>query len=333
MSQVHLHEIESSKLHAYQKRQQRDELDAREAAQAHVHRMELNAAHAQHEVIRKQAEAVLQAYVKKEEEERRKREEEEEKQRRIEEEMRRKEEDEARKKAEQERRAREEQEYRERQERAREAAERRAKEEATAAEKKRNEEEATQQRQREDQARLDQEAALKRKEEAAAVAKAAEASQLATTNASRSRPQGSATNVEKLHNDYLALHKKLKSFRSDFWASTRTDPALKPHVGDMRRAMRTSVGQLTDDRAANRTAVSTSISCMRMVHRLTNRIARQSQDHLDASPQRTSIWPSTSQRLSASTSQSWRQQSNQGPLAGCLPPLDLQQGCHRLVRE
>ena len=255
LSQVHLHEIESSKLHAHQKRQQQEELDALEAAQAHVHRIELSAADAQHEVVRKQAEAVLQAYIKKEEEVRRRREEEE--QRRLEEnDKRRKAEEEARKRVERDRKAREEKERRAQEERVRGEAELRAKAEAEAAEKARREKGALEQRQHEEKVRTDQEAAVEKQQEEAA--KHAPAPQTSTSQPASQQAQAPSPDIERRHNSYLALHKKLKTFRSEFWTSTRTDPALKPHVGDMRRAMRTSVGQLTDDKVANRIAVRNS---------------------------------------------------------------------------
>ncbi|OCT51627.1 RNA export mediator Gle1 [Cladophialophora carrionii] len=253
LGQLQLHEIESSKLHAYQKRQQQDELDAREAAQAHVHQLELNAANAQHEVVRKQAEAVLQAYIKREEEERRKREEDERK-RLEEEERRRKAEEEARRKAEEERRVRKEEEARrEREELARQEAERRAKEKADAEEKERREREAEQRGQQEENAKAEKEAALRKLQDEAA-AKAALTPRPATESTTSRPTQAPSSGIEQQHHEYRALHKKLKIFRSEFWTSTRKDAALKPHVGDMRRAIRTSVGQLTDDKAANKVA-------------------------------------------------------------------------------
>ena len=256
LSQVHLHEVESSKLHAYHKRQQQEELDAHEAAQAHVHQLELNAANAQHEVVRRQAEAVLQAYVKKEEEVRVRRLEEE--QRRLEEEeRRRKAEEEAQRRAEGERNAREERQRREQEARAQEAAQQRAKEAADATEKKRKEAEAAEQQRQEEKTKADHEAALKLKQqEEEAAAKSAPAPQPSISQTSPNRARDPAPAIEKIHNEYLALHKKLKKFRSDFWTSTRDNKSpLKPYAGDMRRAMRTSVGQLTDDKAGNKKAV------------------------------------------------------------------------------
>ncbi|KIW31450.1 uncharacterized protein PV07_03099 [Cladophialophora immunda] len=261
LSQIHLHEIERSKLHAYQKRQQQEELDARESAQAEAHRIELNAAKAQHEVVRKQAEAVLQAYIKQEEEDRQRREEEE--RRRLEEEERRRkaeaeakaqaqEREQARKRAEEERRAREENERREREERARQEAERQAKQKAEEEEKDRREKAAAEQRQREEKAKAEQEAALRKQEAEKAAAAKVSTPQPAALGPGKDISR--ASEVEAQHANYLVLHKKLKKFRADFWVAAKKDPGLKPHVGDMRRAIRTSVGQLTDDKAGNKKA-------------------------------------------------------------------------------
>ena len=288
LNQLQLHEIETFKLHAYQKRQQQEDLDAREAAQAHAHRLELNAANTQHEVVRKQAEAVLQAYIKREAEERRRREEEE--RRKLEEEERRRVADEeVRRRAEEERRAREEKERRDREERARQDAERREKQKAEAEEKARKDREDTQRQQLEDRAKADQQTALKKQQEAAAAAaapRAAPASLPTTSQTVTTQTRSPITDIEKRHNEYLALHKKLKTFRKDFWASSRQNPALKPYVGDMRRALKTSVGQLTDDKAVNRIGVSgTRSTPMQSVSsRLTYFIARASQGDFAPSP-------------------------------------------------
>ncbi len=262
-SQIHLQETERQKLHAYQRRQQQEELDAKENAQAEVHLTELNVAKARHEAIRQQAEAALQAHIKQEEEERRRREEE---QKRLEEEeRRRKAEEEARRRAEQERRVREEKERREREEKARAEAERLAiyeKQKAEAEDKRRQEREATEQKERDEKVKADQDAALKKQQQqqqeedkAAATANAVPPPPLATP-APHSKGQPWSADPEPRHQSYLALHKKLKAFRKDFWEKAKKNPALKPHVGDMRRSMKTSVGQLTDDKVGNKKAVS-----------------------------------------------------------------------------
>jgi len=260
-SQIQLQEAERQKVYVYQRRQQQEELDARELAQAEVHRAELNLANAQHEVVRLQAEAVLHAYLKKDEEERRRREDE---RRRLEEEERkRQEEEEARKRAEQERKAREEKERKEREERAKAEAERLAiyeKQKAEAEESRRKEKEATELKQREEKEKVEQEAALKEEEakKAAAAVAAKAPTPIPPPTSQPTSTSTAAVTTEAIHRSYLLVHKKLKRFRKDFWEKVKKDPNLKPHVGDMRRAMRTSVGQLTDDKVGNKKAVSRS---------------------------------------------------------------------------
>lgn len=258
LANIHLHEIESSKLHAFQRRQQQEELDAKEAAQARVHHFELNAAFAQHDGVLKQAEAVLQAELRHQQEEKERREREE--QRRLEEQNARiKAEQEARQR-EQERKAQEEKERRDREEKARQEADRLAKQraQAEAEEKERKEKEAAEHRERERVAKAEHEANLKKQEEAR---QAAAARAVPPPQPKPSSPNHAANpEVEKRHNEYLALHKKLKTFRKDFFAAAKKDAALKPHVGDMRRAMKASIGQLTDDKSGNRKAVSISIT-------------------------------------------------------------------------
>ncbi|KAJ9621815.1 hypothetical protein H2204_011731 [Knufia peltigerae] len=256
-SQIQLQECERQKVYVYQRRQQQEELDAKELAQAEAHRTELSLANAQHEVVRLQAEAVLHAYLKKEEEDRRRRE--EERKRREEEERKRRESEEAQRRAEQERKALEERERKEQEERAKAEAQRQAlleKQKAEAEEQRRKEKEAEERKQQEEKARAHQEAALKQQEaEKAAAANAAAAKVQTTAPTSAQIPAGRApTNIETIHQNYLAIHKKLKTFRKQFTENVKKDPTLKPHVGDMRRAMRTSVGQLTDDKVGNRKA-------------------------------------------------------------------------------
>lgn len=275
-TQVHLHHAECQKLDSFQRRQQQEELDAREMAQAEVHRKEINFATAQHELVRQQAEAVLRSYLKKEEEERRKREEERRRQE-EEEERRRQEAEAARRRAEQERREREERDRREKEERERAEKEHLAnlqKQKAEAEEKQRKEREATEQAQREENERIeraqkekaDQETALKQqqqqREEVAKAGAATSKTQTQAGSASATPGQRAAQGAspsrydqESEHKHYLAIHQRLKAFRKDFWDNTRKNPALKPHVGDMRRAMKTSIGQLTDDKAGNRVPV------------------------------------------------------------------------------
>lgn len=268
---LQLCDLEKHKVYAYNRRSYHEELDAKDLALAKAHMEALEAASAKHEAVRKEAEAVLQNHLK-EQEEKRRREEEEERQRR---------EREAREKLERERRAREEAERKVRQERerqeleARKAAEEKARAEAAESDRKRRE--AAVQKEKDDKARAekekaDQDAATKaqaekdaaerqRTQQAADAAAASSAAAASRTVPNPSRPgvYAASAEAEAQHNDYLALHKKLKGFRKEFWEQAKQNKQLKAVVGDMRRAMRTSVGQLTDDKASNKKAVSHSI--------------------------------------------------------------------------
>jgi nucleoporin GLE1 len=55
---------------------------------------------------------------------------------------------------------------------------------------------------------------------------------------------------------YLEIHKRLKQIRAFVTAHAKQDPGLKKKMGEMRREIRKSVGQLTEGRGANRTPVS-----------------------------------------------------------------------------
>lgn len=258
--QMHLHHSEWQKVHAFQRKQQQQDLDAKESAQARIHRESLDSASAQHELVRQQAEAVLHAYLEKEEEERRRREEErrrkeEEEQRQREEaerqrvaaeERRRQEAERARRQAEEERLAQEAQRRREQEEQEQREKQRRADEQrrVEADAQARKERETTEQA---EQAQRIQQAARAKAEQEASIAAAAKPA--ATVAA--------GSDFEAEHHEYRAIHRKVKAFRKELWTSSRKDPNLKPHIGDMRRAIRTVVGQLTGDKETDRVAVST----------------------------------------------------------------------------
>jgi nucleoporin GLE1 len=55
---------------------------------------------------------------------------------------------------------------------------------------------------------------------------------------------------------YLEIHKRLKQLRAFVTEHAKQDPGLKKKMGEMRREIRKSVGQLTEGRGANRTPVS-----------------------------------------------------------------------------
>ena len=61
---------------------------------------------------------------------------------------------------------------------------------------------------------------------------------------------------ERLHQRYLELHKNLKKMREFVVTEGKKLPALKSKIGDWRREITKSMGQLTTDKSKNRDAVS-----------------------------------------------------------------------------
>ena len=251
-AQLQLYESERQKLHAFNRKSVQDDLDARELAQAVAHKTELDDAIAKHEVVRQQAVAVLEAHVREEEAKRRQREEEDRRQR----------EEEARRKAEEQRQIKEEHERRAREETQKAAAARQA-----AAEKAKVEEEERRRKEREATAENEKQARMKAEAEAEArsAKETEDAAKAAATKAQQApRPPTSIPGHEPLwsshpairHAHYLDIHKRLKTFRTDFWKNSRNDPQLKPFAGDMRRALKTSINQLSfHDKKSNLAAV------------------------------------------------------------------------------
>jgi len=70
---------------------------------------------------------------------------------------------------------------------------------------------------------------------------------------------------ERLHQRYLELHKNLKKMRQFVVTEGKKLPALKSKIGDWRREITKSMGQLTTDKSKNRDAASRQIS---LVHRI-----------------------------------------------------------------
>ena len=59
------------------------------------------------------------------------------------------------------------------------------------------------------------------------------------------------------HQQYQAIHQRLKEMRHFMIAQGKLDPALKKRMGDMRREIKKCVGQLTEGKGANRGPVRT----------------------------------------------------------------------------
>ena len=249
-AQLQLYESERQKLHAFNRKSVQDDLDARELAQAVAHKTELDDAIAKHEVVRQQAVAVLEAHIREEEAKRRQREEEDRRQR----------DEEVRRKAEEQRRIKEEHERRAKEETQKAEATRQAAAEKTKAEeeeRRRKEREATAENEKQARIRAEAEARSAKEKEDAAKAAATKAQQVPRRRTSipeHESPWSSHPAIR--HGHYLDIHKRLKAFRTDFWQNSRNDPQLKPFAGDMRRALKTSINQLSfHDKKSNLAAV------------------------------------------------------------------------------
>ena len=64
-----------------------------------------------------------------------------------------------------------------------------------------------------------------------------------------------ATHLEAQHSRYLEIHRALKDLRRFMTAQAKQNAQLKGAMGDMRREIRKSVGQLRDGKGANRVQV------------------------------------------------------------------------------
>lgn len=258
LNQVQIHEAELQKLYTYDRRLFQEKLDLLDTKKAQEDVSALVAATSRHETVRKEAEAELQQHYREvEEQERLKKQDEE---RRVLEQR-------AREKAEAERKAVEEATRKARIEREEATARKRAEDKAKA-------EEAERRRRDDALAREKAEKERKRKEErekAKALEQALEektaresAAQAAAKTKQPLQLQGQSAPIlssgqEAQHQRYLHIHQHLKQFRKEFWAQCKKDTNLKPKVGDMRRAIKTSIGQLTEARGANKQPARSSI--------------------------------------------------------------------------
>ena len=69
------------------------------------------------------------------------------------------------------------------------------------------------------------------------------------------------TQIEAEHSRYLEIHRALKELRKFMMAEAKQNAQLKGAMGDMRREIRKSVGQLRDGKGANRVQVLFSFPC------------------------------------------------------------------------
>lgn len=245
LEQVKLFDIELKKVHAYERKVFYENLDRIDREREAVHTAALDEAAAFHDQVREEAEEILREHNRAEEEERRRKEEEARKEReRIE-----------REKAEKLRR---EQEEAARLEAAREA-ERKAKEE----QKKKAEEEAErarraaqEQKEREEREQREKLEAEKRaKEEAAKKTQEAEEEKARSQRQQKAGGRGLTPEEINIQERYVALHKTLKDMRSWLRDFGKKEPAIKQAMGDMRRSIKKSVGQLRDGKGTNKQQV------------------------------------------------------------------------------
>ena len=69
------------------------------------------------------------------------------------------------------------------------------------------------------------------------------------------------TQLEAEHSRYFEIHHALKELRKFMMAQAKQNAQLKAAMGDMRREIRKSVGQLRDGKGANRVQVLLSVLC------------------------------------------------------------------------
>ncbi|KAL8687503.1 MAG: hypothetical protein Q9218_006345 [Villophora microphyllina] len=102
-------------------------------------------------------------------------------------------------------------------------------------------------------------AEAERKSKEAAVAAIARSSQRAqSTVATLSKPNASASTApvrsaerESEHQRYVEIHKTLKEMRRSMTQQAKQDPKLKSRMGDMRREIKKSIGQLREGKGVN----------------------------------------------------------------------------------
>ncbi|KAJ6145407.1 hypothetical protein N7470_009302 [Penicillium chermesinum] len=238
LEQVRLFDYELKQAHAYERKLFYDELDEIDRKKEAVHMAALDKAAALHDSLRKEAEAILREHNRAEEAERLRKEEAARLEReRIEKEkaekLRREQEEEARilaerKAAEQARKKAEED-----AERARLAAQ--AEADRLAREKK--EKEDAERRKREEEAKKAQQAA----------------DEEAKTQAQQKIGGGHLTATEiDIQKRYVEIHKTLKEFRAWLKEEGKKHPSVKQAMGDMRRSIKKSVGQLRDGKGTNK---------------------------------------------------------------------------------
>lgn len=246
LEQVRLFDEDLKKVHAYERKSYYENLDRVDREREAIHTAALDEVAATRTRVREEAETTLKNHILAEEEERL----------RKEAAIRKEKERVEREKAEKERLKREAVERAEAERKAKEQAAQKAKEEAEAkeAEAERARKAALDEKLRQEREQAD---ATKKKEEEAAQKAQQEAEQQAQSKQQQSLGAGTLSPEEvQTHQRYVELHKTLKEMRLWLSGMAKGEPALKKAMGDMRRSIKKSVGQLRSGTGANKNQIN-----------------------------------------------------------------------------
>lgn len=242
LEQVKLHCNELKKVKAIERQTFYERLNVIDLEVAAEHNAALDKVAAQRDKVREEAEHTLKEHIRAEEAERK----------RLEEEARKEKERIEKERAEKLRREQEEAARLEAKRRAEEEARKKAAEEAERAKRAAQEE-----RERQERQRLEEEKKKRDAEEQKAAQRKAEASKQAQLAQQKKFGAARLTEHEaKIHQRYIELHQHLKKFRQWLRDESKSNPALKQVMGDMRRTIKKCVGQLREGKGTNKGQVS-----------------------------------------------------------------------------
>ncbi|CAG7932463.1 unnamed protein product [Penicillium olsonii] len=246
LEQVRLFDEDLKKVHAYERKSYYENLDRVDREREAIHTAALDEVEAIRTRVQEEAVTTLNDHIRAEEEERLRKE-------AI-----------ARKEKERIEREKAEKERIEREAAARAEAERKAKEEAAQKAKKEAEAKAAE-AERTRQAALDEKARKEREQAEAAKRKEIEDAQKAKQEAEELAQSKQQQNVGagilspediQTQQRYVELHKTLKEMRKWLTGMAKGEPALKKAMGDMRRSIKKSVGQLRSGTGANKNQIN-----------------------------------------------------------------------------
>ncbi|KAJ5332575.1 hypothetical protein MYU51_018949 [Penicillium brevicompactum] len=246
LEQVRIFDEDLRKVHAYERKSYYENLDKVDRDREAIHTAALDEVEAARTRVREEAVTTLNDHIRAEEE------------KRLQEEaaLRKEKERVEREKAEKERVQREAAARAEAERKAKEEAAQKAKQEAEAkaAEAERARKAALDEKLRKEREQAD---ATKRKEAEEAQKAKQEAEQLAQTKEQKSIGAVSLSPEDiQIHQRYVELHKTLKEMRKWLTGMAKGEPALKKAMGDMRRSIKKSVGQLRSGTGANKNQIN-----------------------------------------------------------------------------